>query len=209
LKEKHLIVKAPLEKGAFMRQLTKLFIFGFTFYSALFFTQETLAAGFVNGNEIQTNIIRGSLTLQCNIPGVGFENKHVFCNAQLWSPGLTDYFVGPSATASKVTLTSTRQDGSKKTSDGQYDGATGRSTSKFNLGISTLTQKPLLKNGVNKIHFSLSEGSQVATEGDFEANVTAGPELRCPHDYMFGTSFDCDFTQNACDRYFEQNNYCQ
>jgi len=205
----HSIVKATILRGAFMSRVLKFFLLTLTFAMTVLMTQESLAVGFSKGNEIQVNRIYGDLTLHCHNPGELPQSHWVRCSADLWSPGLTDFFVGPITNASKVTLQSTRADGSQKSKDGDYLGAEGRSKGKFNLGISTLTQKPLLREGVNQIKFTLSEAGQTITEGQFTTTVTRGETLYCPHDSQFGSSFDCDFPQSACDRYFEYHNYCQ
>ncbi|MEZ0390721.1 MAG: hypothetical protein ACAH59_00800, partial [Pseudobdellovibrionaceae bacterium] len=180
------------------------------FAATVLLTQESLAAGFSQGNDFHVNRIRGNLSLYCRNPASGYvETHHVFCVADLWSPGLTDYFVGPQVNASKVKLTSTREDGSEKKKDGDYDGAAGKSKKKFNLGIHTLSQKPLLKEGINNIHFDLSENDTTVAEGNFTATVTRGDDLQCPSASKWGYGNDCRFTQAACDSYFEQFDYCQ
>lgn len=192
-----------------MRQLFRAFLFIFTFSFVALYTHKSVAAGFSNGNDIQVNRIRGSLTLYCHDPYYGQQSKFVTCAADLWTPGLTDFFVGPTANASKVTLIAKNPSGSDRKRDANYDGTAGKSKTRFNLGISTLTQRPLLREGTNSVHFVLSEGNQMVSEGDFTATVTRGEEYRCQHDIEWGTPYDCDFVQQACDRYFEKQNYCQ
>lgn len=192
-----------------MSQIVKVLLLTIAFTVTVLLTQESLADGFSKGNDIRVNRIYGDLTLYCQDPGAGHQTKWVQCAADLWSPGLTDYFVGPVANASKVTLQATRQDGSTRTKDSDYLGAEGRSKSRFNLGIATLTQKPLLKEGINQIQFTLSEAGQTVTTGQFTSTVTRGEELYCPHDSQWGNLHDCDFPQSACERYFRDYNYCQ
>jgi hypothetical protein len=109
-----------------------------------------------------------------------------------------------------VSLTATHEDGSQREKSSDYDSSKGRSKSQFNLGIQTLTQKPLLKMGVNKIHYVLSLNDQAVDQGDFEVTVSAKSELRCPTGNIYsGNYFDCQNSFNACDQYFERYNYCQ
>ncbi len=190
-----------------MIRILKTLISIVAFSGTVFLAQGSLAAGFSQGNEIQTQRISGNLTLFCQGPGQ--QTKYIRCDADLWTPGLTDYFVGPVADADSVTLNAKHADGSQKSKDSKYDGQTGKSKSVFNLGIHTLTQKPLLLEGQNQIHFALSKGGQSVSEGDFTANVKRVPGAFCPpaSDSVYGN--DCNFPQSACDRYFEQFNYCQ
>lgn len=194
-----------------MSRIHQLFIFTF-FTATVFLSQQTLAneaVGFQNGNQIKVNRITGNLYLTCQDPFNGMQQRWVRCDADLWSPGLTDFFVGPKVNASKVTLTATRADGSQRSSDKDYIGAEGRSKSRFNLGISTLTQKPLLREGTNLIHFSLTDGNETLAHGEFTTTVTRGAALQCPQHSEWGTSHDCNFPQSACERYFQYYNYCQ
>jgi hypothetical protein len=192
---------------AFMNRILKTLISMIAFSGTVFLAQESLAAGFSQGNEIQTQRISGMLTLFCHSQGQ--QVKTIRCDADLWTPGLTDYFVGPVVDADKVTLNAKHTDGSQKSKDSKYDGQAGKSKSVFNLGIHTLTQKPLLSEGANQIHFALSKGGQSMSEGEFVATVTRLPGAICPQasDNVYGT--ECDYPQIACDRYFERFNYCQ
>ena len=192
-----------------MNRITKILITLAAFSITVILAQESLAAGFSQGNDLQVQRITGNLTLFCQGAQPGQQIKHVRCDADLWTPGLKDYFVGPVVDADTVTLNSLRADGSQKSKDSKYDGQTGQSKSAFNLGIWTVTQKPLLLEGANQIHFSLSKDNQTVTEGDFTATVTRQPTAVCPSasENVFGTQ--CDYPQSACDRYFERFDYCQ
>lgn len=181
------------------------------FASLIFPAQATLAAGFSRGNEIQTTEISGAVTAYCpRADGLGQETSLISCRSQMWEPDIVDYFVGPQVDADKVLLTATRDDGSQKSKDSGYDGQKGQSKSRFNLGISTLMQRPLLKAGRNSIHFTLSKNDSPVTEGDFEASVTPLPGLRCSHGIYQGfSSFDCQDHYRVCQTYFQNHNYCR
>jgi hypothetical protein len=193
-----------------MNRILKIAVSVLAFSITAFLAQESLAAGFSQGNNITVQRITGNLTLFCSgfQPG-GPQIKYVRCDADLWTPGPTDYFVGPAADADQVTLNATHADGSQKSKSSKYDGQKGQSQSQFNLGIWTVTQKPLLQEGANQIHFSLAKGSQAVTEGDFTATVTRTQAAICPNGSQNAFGNDCDFPQRACDQYFEQYHYCQ
>lgn len=197
-----------------MNRITKLALLFFVFSLTVLLTHESLAVGFSKGNSFQTTPIYGNVWAQCmpqpGMPG-GPTSQYFSCSAILWSPGLSDYFIGPQGVrADHVTLRATRQDGSHKEKDSDYDSSKGQSTSRFNLGITTLTQRPLLKNGLNKIHYTLSLNGQTVTEGDFEASVTEQSEKQCPAGNFFSPGYyDCQNQFVICDRYFAENNYCQ
>jgi hypothetical protein len=201
-----------------MSRITKLFLLAATFSLTVFLTQESLAVGFSTGNEFTAQPISGNLTVFCHDNGYpgggggGFQDiQHVTCRADLWTPDNRAYFVGPQGVvADKVVLTVTRADGSKKDKDSDYDSSTGKSKKPFNLGIWTLTQKPLLKVGANQVHYVLTSNGNKVSEGDFTANLNTRPEAWCPSSSaQMPYGFSCQDTNYVCDNYFAQYNYCQ
>lgn len=194
-----------------MSRCLSFFLFTLIFAATVLLTQPSLAAaaGFSQGNGFTVNRLRADVMLYCHDPYMGYQTKWVWCDADLWTPGRRDYFVGPVGNADKVHLQATRQDGSQASKDADYDGATGRSKSSINLGIHTLLQKPLLKIGVNQIQYQLKANGQSVNEGTFTATVQRGPDRFCPNGSYTGSSIDCDFAESICDRHFENYNYCQ
>lgn len=201
-----------------MKRITKIVLSAFAFSAAVLMAQESLAVGFSQGNQIDLTPISGDVMVHCpNQPpppvgNGGPSTNYVRCSANLWSPEIADFFVGPQGMqADSVTLVSHRQDGSKREKSADYDSAQGRSKTRFNLGIWTLTQKPLLKLGVNKITYVLKKDDSVVAQGDFEVTVTERAARQCPYGSYFGnSSFDCQSGSTAiCDRYFREHNYCQ
>lgn len=197
-----------------MNRITKFALLLLVFSLTVIFTHESLAVGFSKGNSFQNTPISGSVFAQCpGQPGMpsGPTSQFFSCSAILWAPEIADYFVGPQGVkADKVTLKATRQDGSQREKSSDYDSSKSQSTSRFNLGISTLTQRPLLKPGLNKIHFVLSLNGQTVNEGDFDVTVSEKNEMRCPTGNFYSPSyFDCQDQFTICDRYFEEYNYCQ
>jgi hypothetical protein len=118
-------------------------------------------------------------------------------------PGSQDRFAyGAPIDADKVELTAVHADGSTRTKSKKYDAQKGES-GRFNLAISTLTQRPLLKIGDNMIHYKMKKKSQAVAEGDFQATMTVVGDLSCRQGvvYAWGQA-QCDSMAWACDTYF-------
>lgn len=192
-----------------MSRLSKI-AFGVLIFSLTFVvTQGSLAAGFSKGNDFQVRPLSGQANVACyedNYPygGQTYRFEVVNCRADEWSPGITDYFAGPAGVqADRVRLTSVRADGSTESRETGYDSQAGLSSKKFNLGIRTLTQKPLLKSGRNNISYQLSQNGSTVSEGQFTAQVTVQPEARCPYATV-SSGMNCAAAYSACDEYFNR-----
>lgn len=174
------------------------------------FAQLAMADGFVGGDSFQTAFLSGTMSLQCDDAGT-ISTTQYFCHQGVLDPGEFAYFQSASgAAADEVVLTATHEDQTTQRQILGFDAKKGRSRFPFNLWISSLTQTPLLKNGVNAIHFSLvAHGKEIYT-GDFTATVTVGTDRQC-HFGMVTSHWggDCLAPQNMCLTYFEQENYCQ
>ena len=178
----------------------------------LFASQNLFAAGFSSGNEFQSTLIQGRLTAICPAvqPGAPQQISYITCRATILDPAEFDYFVGPKVDGDKVELVSTREDGSTRSKSSGYDGEVGKSDKRFNLWISTLTQRPLLADGVNKVSYKITKGNAKITSGEFIATVTRQPTATCrPRTINFPFAQDCNNQLSACDRYFDLENYCQ
>lgn len=166
--------------------------------------------GFPHGNEFQVQQIYGDISVTCqNGPQYEYQNFH--CSAELVTPGSSDLFAGPAGTnADKVTLTATHEDGSTRTKSEKYDASKNLSKKSFNLWIWTLTQRPLLEMGSNKVKYVLTKGAQTVSEGEFTAVGSAIPAKSCPYRQYFSVDpNDCRFMNQMCDRYFWENHNCQ
>lgn len=179
-----------------------------------------VAAGFVSGSEFSATPIEGTVFMTCE----GFNgNAQVTysCRDVVLDPQATDIFFGPQDIhATQVELTAVHEDGSDRVKMAGYNGKVGRSTSTFNLWISTLFQKPLLMAGVNKISYSItgpentsSDGTEIQREyvrGSFQINVKRSIARRCPTtQYHSSDVTDCNSQYSICQRYFEQYNNCR
>ncbi len=171
------------------------------------------ADGFSKGSEFQSTDLEGSITVYCNDndpynPGPGYA--HYTCFMNILDPSESDYFVTDEAVAAnKVTLTNRLGDREiSKTSD--YLPAEKRSKKRFNLWLESLLQTPLLHTGLNTVAYDLKNGSQSVKSGSFSVNVVEQPTRRCRHRIMNSwTSNDCRSGGAVCDRYFNEENYCQ
>lgn len=177
----------------------------------LFTVQNLFAAGFSTGNEFHATLIQGRLTMICpsGTPG-GQQNVLFTCRATILDPAEYDYFVGPMVDGDKVTLEATREDGSTRSKTTGYDGSKGKSENRFNLWISSLTQRPLLADGANKISYKITKANATITSGEFTAKVVREPTATCrPRTLYSSSAMDCQNQMTACGRYFELENYCQ
>ena len=166
------------------------------------------AAGFKNGNQIEITPIQGYATARCQ-QGNYQTTRTVFCRAYDVEPGTHDYFVNESrVVADKVFLSARHEDGSTTEKDSKYDSSKGQSKSRFNLVIDTITQKPLLDNGLNQVSFRMTQNNQLVTEGSFEANVNQNSPRSCASRYL-GFLYNCNDTYRICDDYFYFQNSCR
>jgi hypothetical protein len=155
--------------------------------------------------------VQGRLMVTCNDPHDGSSVASYFCESSFLSPAEAARFkTGSGAVADRVKLTATRADGSVRSKDGDFDSAKGQSTKRFNLWISTLFQRPLLRAGQNEITYLLTRGGEKVEEGRFRANVTGGPTLTCASGHITSAAGDdCRFSHRVCEQYFSQNNWCR
>jgi hypothetical protein len=179
----------------------------------IFFTSSAASAvGFRNGNDFSLVPLSGRLMLQCSEGSGGVSNSLLSCYTEILNPNEFEYFVGPAnIAAEKVKLTCIRQDGSVEEKLLDYDSSSGQTVRKVNLWVNTLLQTGLLGEGANKIHYSLLKNGQPVQQGDFVATVRVGKTISCATIPIFDNSGLnlCNNPNSACERYFEQLNYCQ
>ena len=168
--------------------------------------------GFVHGNTRQLVALEGELIVLCpSSPGANPPVQTFYCHDLVMEPSSYDYFRGPNGlVASEVVLTATREDGTKKSKTLIYDSHSFRTTDSINLWISTLFQRPLLKEGRNKLSYTLIQNSTTVGQGDFEAIVQSGTSRQCPKTtYNSVNADDCTSPYSVCERYFSQYNNCK
>ena len=193
-----------------MKQI--IFLTTMFFSIGIFFNSVVQATevGFQGGNHMTSYPVRGMVHVSCQ-EGAQMKSVTYSCSENILAPAEMNYFVGPeNVIADKVELNCTQSDGTKVNKESAYDSKKGRSTKRFNLWIATLTQKPLLYLGVNKIHYVFSKGNQSVASGDFEVVVDRHATLDCGYDtYYSGFLSDCENEMFFCRKYFDMKNYCQ
>ncbi len=168
--------------------------------------------GFDLGNNFESKAIEGDVTVQCNGFGGQFESATFACSEELLDPNEYAKFQGhKGADADLVILKATHEDGSVREKNEGFDSSTGLSKDTFNLWISTLFQRPLLDMGKNEILYTLKKSGNLVLMGNFTANVKRTATRYCTRHGFYNSNDinDCRFSNNICDRYFYENNYCQ
>lgn len=187
----------------------KFFALIFTLLPGVVMATETV--GFSQGNTRTAVAISGDLMVSCHEPGRPPTHAFFSCRDLVLEPTSYDFFQGPKGLdADEVELTATREDGSTRTKREKYDSLTYRSEDPFNLWISTLFQRPLLKGGHNEIAYTLIQNQTAVGQGKFQVLVQKGPSRVCPRSsYNSINSSDCQSQFSVCNRYFSQYNNCR
>jgi hypothetical protein len=170
------------------------------------YTTASADVGFLSGNQFSVSSIQGQVTVYC----ADGSSAVYTCRDNALDPVSYDYFAGPSGVAAdEITLTSVRSDGSVRETTGGYDASAGHSANAFNLWISTIFQRPLLRAGVNKVNYVLGNAGKEVSQGIFVVNVGAGAPRTCPAThYNSADKSDCESQYTVCQRYFEQYQNC-
>ncbi|MBL7686904.1 MAG: hypothetical protein JNJ49_02645 [Bdellovibrionaceae bacterium] len=169
---------------------------------------------FEGGNDFQYFGAVGNVSVQCFPSGgapSGPTSAYYRCDGYSFSPAEEARFIGPIADADEVTLVATHADRSTRSKSGSYDGRKGQSDDRFNLWISTVFQRPLLKMGANTVDWTLKRKGKSVTKGSFVANVKDNGDLQCPN--ASETSWDmndCISSARVCSNYFSRYGHlCQ
>lgn len=179
----------------------------FTF--GLFAAVVSQAQSFSTGNRFTTLPIEGDLMVTCSDPNLGTRTARFNCQDLRLGPAEYEYFVGPQNQADSVDLQATWANG-KQSALKTVKYSNGKSASQVNLWISSLFQRPLLDEGLNKVTYVFKKSDTVISRGDFEVQVVSGPHKQCPSGYITSnTPSDCDNQYTVCDEYFRRYNYCQ
>jgi hypothetical protein len=188
----------------------------FKFLCAVLLLSVSIAAsadvGFTKGSRFQVSQLLGQVTVICAADGSGDSGvASGDCALSLLEPAQSDYFQGPDGVmADEVVLTAIHDDQTSRSKDSGYNSKKGRSTSDFNLWISTLLQRPLLKEGRNVIQYSMFLKKQQVTSGEFIVNVDGAPTRYCnPRTYSSTNGSECRNPTLLCNRYFYEENYCR
>ncbi|TNE99321.1 MAG: hypothetical protein EP326_08350 [Deltaproteobacteria bacterium] len=174
--------------------------------TAVLFSSTAFAnIGFKSGNKLQAQTLRGSFTAFCPQ-----GSRTQYCAIDTLSPSVRDKFVYSGVDADEVTLTAEHQQGSRRVKTSDFNSTDGESDKWFNLWLASLFQRPLLRDGVNKISYSLKKDGNVVEAGTFEAVVERLEDARCRHrHYTFHSQNDCNSLATHCTRYFLDERYCE
>jgi hypothetical protein len=177
------------------------------FFISLIVSSSTYAqsqVGFKNGNHLQSIPVLANIQLFCQ----NGMSKFIRCSAELLDPSITDYFVGPeNMEADSVELIAQWEDGSLHKKTSKYKN--GKSKNRFNLWIQTLTQRPLLDLGQNRVQYNLSLKGQLVGQGEFAVMVDRMSLAQCPFQTV-NSIFpdDCEQIDLVCNRHLQNQNYC-
>lgn len=173
--------------------------------------------GFEMGKEFFAAPVEGIVLMTCVNSTDNFFVTYN-CRDVVLDPKSADVFMGPvGQNISEVVLTALHEDGSLRTKSSSYDSTTGRSSTVFNLWVSTLFQKPLLMRGLNRIRYSFTNGASAnssdyreLSRGEISIHVSSGSARKCPKTRYSSTDpNDCTSQYSICQRYFENFNYCR
>lgn len=162
------------------------------------------------GSELNSINLNGSAMVYCS--GTSTTSRFVSCYSSSLDAGVYSRLVVTNGTidADSVKIVSFHEDGSKRKKSSNFDAASGLSTKRFNLWISTVLQRPLLEYGMNTIIYQFYKGSEMVLEGEFDVHVNQGDRRSCPYGTIFSTrSSDCEGGSMICDEYFRKYNYCR
>ena len=159
--------------------------------------------GFSTGNTFTRTQLDGYVTVRCQGNSEGHR-----CREVLWSPAVYAYFeMEPGVDADKVILNAIHEDGSTRDKKSKFKKDIGRSKKRFNLGVWSLFQRPLLEGGKNIIEYTLLKRKKVVLTGSFEVYVRTAEGRYCDSEYRYFN--DCSSSQVVCRDYFRRHNYCR
>lgn len=166
--------------------------------------------GFSDGANYEAQHLDALVQISCHEKG-HTEIVHFRCQDWVLDPAEFTYFFGPlGLQADSLILESVRADRSSETKKMAYDSVKGRTSRRINLWVTTLTQRPLLKIGTNKIEWALYSKRVEVAHGYFTSEVSSGPNLSCPQGHYVSYDLnDCRSPSNICRQHFGRHNYCQ
>jgi hypothetical protein len=166
-------------------------------------------AGFGGLTEFEAVELQGSVLVTC--PGRSTqENRSYRCYGETLLPAELAHFTHDGGVqADRVELVARHADGSSRKSARKFDAGRGRSQQPFNLWLSSLIQRPLLKLGVNAIRYTMKAGAETVEQGEFEVDVKEGAGRECAfRHYSSSNPQDCRSSANVCARYFAEGGNC-
>lgn len=171
-------------------------------------------AGFSSGNAFTAHNLFGAITIYCDDSfNHRRESVYAHCRDQILDPNEADFFIASALKrATKLEILAAQENGKKVYKKVDYLGKEGRSKTRLNLWIATLFQTPLLDFGENYIEYELHDKNWKSLEkGSLKVQVQEGEPYTCRYrrTYFSNNINDCYSPQMLCNRYFQEENYCQ
>lgn len=166
------------------------------------------ATGLEGGDLYLNHRLEGRITLTCS-QGGEHDTAYVNCRDSYLSPSMRAKFVYDSGVdADKVKLSYTNSRGKIKTKSSSIKN--NASKRNFNLWIGSLTQRPLLRSGINTLTYKLLKKGNTVETGSFDVRVERQPVRTCDYrSYHSSSMSDCRNPSMVCARYFRNQNDCQ
>ena len=181
-----------------------------TLIAAILSSGLALAAGFSQGDDCVSTYLRGKVTVFCHTDEFPRSISYQ-CETDILQPVEFDYFIlDEDLDVSQVTLRSNANKRKVKQSR-SYNTEKSRSSQRFNLWISTITQTPLLQLGENTIRYEATKNRKLVKKGEFKVMVDEGePRMCTPRTIHSSNPDDCRGPRNTvCSEYFRVEGYCQ
>lgn len=169
------------------------------------------AQSFSSGNQFEAMMLRGEASVICrDMQGRSYHSSE-FCSLDILEGGEYDTFVYKKNTgADEVKLEVLQESGKQRSKTKAYNDAKGESKL-FNIWVQTLTQRPLLDYGLNKITFTLLKNEKALVSGSFNAVVQDGGTKYCQRRLLtYYNEVNCmNIRARACNDYFSYDNNCR
>lgn len=182
----------------------------FVIFGAVHFVAEARDTGFETGNEFQSVLLEGNLSVTCH-DGAATDFAYFRCTRPTLDPVEYARFVTEQPVdADTVALKVRHADGSTRSKASGFEAAKGASSKRFNLWIATVLQRPLLEPGKNTVEYRLVKAGRTVKTGTFIVNVARGRDRFCPDGRATSHNInDCRSSYAICDEYFYRFNFCQ
>lgn len=164
--------------------------------------------GLASGNHFETISMKGRVVVHCSENNQR-DTAYYNCGAVALSPVEFDYIVSSGLNADKVTVNYTDSRGKDRSKSVNFDANKQRSTKRVNLWIGTLLQRPLLHSGDNQLEFVATKNGQVVRRENTTVSVVRGEDRQCLSRTYFSRALqDCRNSSFICQKYFQDENYC-
>ena len=179
----------------------------FVFLIILQLTSLSSAFGqsFSRGNQFAAVNVDARVQVQCPSQVVEYR-----CRENVLDPVPYDYFVAPAGGISdSLELNVQYFDGTSRSRIIEFDSVRGRS-GLINLWMKNTVQRPLLREGINTVTWTiLAQGNRI-NSGTVQVSVTKGQFRTCASEKINSQNPDDCLSQfSFCQTYLESRNYCK